>query len=67
MDISLWLSWETEVDNSMNIWDIEASSNDISGDQEAHFAALEVFNGLESLWLVHIAMNLSSTESINGQ
>jgi hypothetical protein len=49
MDISLWLSWETEVDDGMNIWDIKASSNNISGDQEANFAALEIFNGLETL------------------
>jgi hypothetical protein len=49
MDVTLWLSWETEIDNGVHIWDIESSSNNVSGDQEAHFTSLEIFHGLESL------------------
>ena len=34
MDVPLWFCWETKVDDTMHIWNIKTSSNNVSSNQE---------------------------------
>jgi len=65
MQVSLWLSWKTEIDDSFNIGNIEASGDDICCYKIVNLIVLKGFNRKEPIGLLHISMDLSSLEAIH--
>ena len=65
MQVSLWLGWETEIDDSFNIGNVEASGDDICCYKIVNLTVLKGLNRKEPIRLIHISMDLCSLEAIH--
>ena len=66
MQVSFGFCWEAEVDHCRDIGDVQASCDHVSSYQIVHFAVLECFNRVQPIRLLHVTVDLGSTESIHG-
>ena len=57
MEVRVSLGWHVEIEHNVNLLDIDASAEDLSGHQNAMFELLEAFVDLDSLWLVDTAVD----------
>ena len=67
MQVPLWFSGETEVDDTLDLADVESSGNHISAYQIVNLTRLEVLDGFDSVCLRLVRVNLSNFESMQGK
>lgn len=58
MDVETWVLWHVHLDNKINFWEIDSSSDNVSGDHDTCSCFVEAIETLDSLALLHVTGQL---------